>query len=967
MIKIKRFCLFIISLSFILCRNIYADDTVSYAVNGEGKRYTERKVISGIEVPYTSTLAIYDDAAIKLAADRLFSIMNPVREESKNAMILYNNGYYLEALGVMRNYMINEIRRAPLEGMQNAAFYAGADERYKYMYDMGSVIMGEMTVEEYNKVTTANNMTPLRDSGGILKFPDSKQDSHIDWTYERGVGDQNKYGIDLFGKTQYPTESILAGRYLATGDERVIEKWSQYMNDMALNHRPTFDKMIEGLSGNELVKFHRSSKFSNNLYINSITFPSGDILYLSGRYDEQLGMLSQLFNGLPDPNMDIPFGQELLMATKESKSWENILPDESYDLIDPVRFSNIMRHLSEDCFFKTTQCIYQNDAVYQNQVIGAECCCVILRAVCKDFKYPQSVTDDMVNKINSKLVGFLQPDGGYLEIAFNYNTAYDNPRLKRFGKILGSICPELSERFTADMEKHTVYYDRIQEALTSPIGLGTNIGNTRYHTTYPYWKDPERMQELREEAQSKKHGFVSAYFPYSGYGSMRQSWDPESLYMSFFTNGVRQQGHFIAGTNGIMNLTAYGRSMLISGGAPWYFKSAVPATRTHFIEYYNEINSYMYEGSTAKISTVMVNKKSQNKGISNFNADGTYADNNGDTTNSRLASVSGKVLDARWHTSDSFDFVEGTWSGGYSNVDDDRPNPGVIGEPGAIELDAIHKRKILFIKDADIWLVNDELENGTGKKNTYSQIWNFASYTDKVYVAGLTQTGYKENQVKFDNENKKIYTCDSEGPNLFIHSIGTNPIEYKKYYGYYKKGEMGFGWTNGPSTLGSDEDTGDYTPRVDIHAEWSDSGIMGEKTKVISILAPSRTTDDPILSISDISKPQDGITAVSLETKSGRKIKYYSCSQTMQLKTNGIDTLCRELLICENGDKIRGVVLDCGYFIYNSINAGYNLKDNFEFELTRDYNLKAADGIYKPDSFAWKEMEDGTYEAIYNK
>ncbi len=943
----------------------------AYPTNGEGKRYTERKNIGGIDVPYTSALAIYNDTVIKETADKLFGKMNPVRELSSQAMELYKAGYYLEALGVMRNYFIDEIRKTPSEGMKSASFYTYLDkdyrylEQYRYIYDIGSVVMGDMTIEEYTAENSDVGMVPLIDLGGVLKYPDGKQDSDIDWTYERGYGAPGIKGTDVFGMAAYPLESILAGRYLTTGDVRVIEKWSQFMNDMALNHRATFDKMLEGIPKNQVVKFNRSSKFSHNLYTNYITLTSADILYIGDRYTEHIAMLAALFKGLPDPERETDYGRALSDLIRTGMPVRTGLPDESYNLIDPVRFANILCYFAEDCFYKLTNCIYMNDPLYQNQVISIENACVIMYGVCKDFKYPQSCREDMVNKINSKMIGYLQPDGGYLEVAFNYNTTYDNPRLKRLGQVLDVLCPEIADRLTADLVKHTTYYDRIQEAYTSPIGLRTNIGNTYYHTTLPYWKDEKAMADLREANKKVEHAYKSVYFPYSGYGAMREGWDPEDLYLAFFNNGRRQQGHHITGTNAVMNLTAYGRTMLVSGGQPLYFQSVVdPNQRPFFYENFYEFNSYMYESSTAKLSTIMVNKKSQNKAESKFNSDGTYGDVNVNTDKDRLATVSGEVLDSRWHTSDNFDFAEGSWRFGYSNTDDQRPNPGIPGEPGAIELDAIHDRKFFFLKDADLWVLLDNLENGTGKKNTYQQIWNFATYTDEPYQNNQPMTGYKEEQVQIDNENMVAYSCDNEGPNLFIHSIGTKPIEYVKYYGYYKKGEMGFGWSNGPSTVGKEFDS-NYTPRVDIHAEWQDDGIMGQNTRVITVLAPSRDTSDPVKSKEDISDKEREIVAAKFETVNGKTIYYYNSLKPQVIKHEGIETLCKDLIVIEDENTVRGLVLDCGFFIYNSINAGYSMSENFEFELTKDYNMDSSDKFYKPESFSWRELDNGLYEPEY--
>ena len=41
------------------------------------------------------------------------------------------------------------------------------------------------------------------------------------------------------------------------------------------------------------------------------------------------------------------------------------------------------------------------------------------------------------------------------------------------------------------------------------------------------------------------------------------------------------------------------------------------------------------------------------------------------------------------------------------------------------------------------------------------------------------------------------------------------------------------------------------------------------------------------------------------------------------------------------------------------------MSENFEFELTKDYNMDSSDKFYKPESFSWRELDNGLYEPEY--
>ncbi len=337
----------------------------------------------------------------------------------------------------------------------------------------------------------------------------------------------------------------------------------------------------------------------------------------------------------------------------------------------------------------------------------------------------------------------------------------------------------------------------------------------------------------------------------------------------------------MTGTNAVMNLTAYGRTMLVGGGKPYYGKSYVSGN-AEFLEKYDEINSYFLENSTRKLSTVMVNGKSQNYKNYVFNDDGSAADTDGDgdidDEGTRLGSASSDKLDALWYSDEAFDYIDGTWDGGYNEVYDREPSlvQKKSSDSGAISKDAVHNRSVIFVKDAECWVVLDKMTGGNKEKNKYSGIWNFAAYEDGNKVL----TGYKESMVNIDEENNMIYTSDPNGPDLFIKCFSNRQLSFKKYFGYYEKGKIGLGWVN----RGNFTELGNNAPRVDVHAEWEDNG-NGDISLAAFLLTPSRNAENPVISYTDLSD-NDGIS-FSAEFKNGMVLSFDAAKNRSDLSADG--------------------------------------------------------------------------------
>ena len=314
------------------------------------------------------------------------------------------------------------------------------------------------------------------------------------------------------------------------------------------------------------------------------------------------------------------------------------------------------------------------------------------------------------------------------------------------------------------------------------------------------------------------------------------------------------------------------------------------------------------------------------------------------------------VLPYRWGTNDSFDFTEGKWQGGYTSSEADSDVVSLDDKNLSGRM-ADHYRNIIFVKDANLWLVFDEMENMSGGKNTYSQVWNFAGYLEE----NTSLRGYTEEQMVIDEENNIIKTADENGPNLNIIQVSDNDLNYKLYYGYKEEGKWGRGWTKG----GKDQDMAGFTPSPDVYVNWEDNGVMGEKTKVLSILAPTKDTSDPVKEIKNLSEGEE--IHYYIESANGVKINYYSSPEKKVYKEGKLEIMAKTLLLTEQDGKMKGVILDGEYLEMSGSVSKYNTYKNFIFEIGENGYLADTAEISIPETFGWVENKDGSYTPYYNE
>ena len=219
-----------------------------------GKHISAKRTVNDIEIPYGTALAIYDDNAIKTAADKLFANLDEASADTSDVYWLYNNGYYLESLTVFRNYMIDRIRAINYtDSIDNRGWYK-TNGGYYSKTDAIDVLCGKMSAEEYNakyKKLTNSASYFQKDYGGYFYEFNTDVDTNIKWLeIPTWFSDTVEYPSDAL---YYNANNIMpmACRYACTGDEVYLKRYIQILNDYSCNYVDAVNSLVDGMSEDE--------------------------------------------------------------------------------------------------------------------------------------------------------------------------------------------------------------------------------------------------------------------------------------------------------------------------------------------------------------------------------------------------------------------------------------------------------------------------------------------------------------------------------------------------------------------------------------------------------------------------------------------------------------------------------------------------------------------------------------------
>jgi hypothetical protein len=491
-------------------------------------------------------------------------------------------------------------------------------------------------------------------------------------------------------------------------------------------------------------------------------------------------------------------------------------------------------------------------------------------------------------------------DGGALEQDFSYSLGYA-AEFDHQAELFASHGSQSA--WLDEFRRLALLCDGFWDRIQTPQGLLPCVGNSKYGAKAP----------------RTSYSQTSTFFPYSGYAGLRTPGTPEEQLFMMFANSRRSKGHLSPNT-GSMHVTAYGRDLIVPGGSPSY--GLTPADQK-----WEEaaFDNYAGEHSTFKNSTVIMNGLSQ----STFHR-GRFKD--------WLESAPDTLVQARWLSNDTFDYLESRWAG-YERRRNNSPYAAVEEYNSDIE----HQRQIVFVKPAGLWLLVDLMRYSpytagpdhlqsvlpavlTPSPYTFTQIWNLAPPLNEA----RRHYGFSDSQVQIDADGSRIFTDDPSGANLeLLHFSGT-PLSYETYFGHKDESRY-LGWlVDGKGVPG--------IPRVDLHATWLQSRedlIAGRIMPLATIIAPSRDTKSVIAA--RIPRVEQGglVAGCELTTTGNVTITFLAGAAPAQL-TAGELTAQAELLVLvglPGQSAKRGILLGCtGLSVGNQAMGPPEMPD-FEFSL----------------------------------
>ncbi|MEK6795891.1 MAG: chitobiase/beta-hexosaminidase C-terminal domain-containing protein [Spirochaetota bacterium] len=503
---------------------------------------------------------------------------------------------------------------------------------------------------------------------------------------------------------------------------------------------------------------------------------------------------------------------------------------------------------------------------------------VYLSGIFPDFRQTPALKDAITRGYAEMLDSNFLPDGGSLEQSFNYNEQ-DKEGLENMVRFFPGIKPPFAARALLKARSRR----GIDTGLRTPLGGLPQVGNSHDVLGKNIWVSDDAKKRyiestaIRHKEMPTPEPFLSCAFPYSGFYAQRTGWGIDDLYL-FFMNGRPQRGHSMRDNNAVQ-MTAYGRQLVVCGGSPTYdvFKSD-DVRGAHF---------FLSEASSLKNNTVIIDGRSQSK-----NAE-------------RVLKGYKTPAASRWHTSPNFDIVDGLYDLGYGDFDI-RKNTDIN-----IDMSVSHYRSVVFVRAASLWIIEDRMINNGTAGHEYSQVWNFPPLCkDDVYEREIA--GFAEDQFVLTPAEKHFSTTDKGGPNVEFRHFGPKEIEYRKWHGDRKRW---LGWYAAG--------IGDARPAPNVHVSWKsdDSDVL------MTMMIPLRTGQSSLVK-SQRSAAAAASRGFDAELTDGTTIRYRSASAPAPLALDRISGTAKSILVATKGG-ISGIVIGCSSMTWNG--AAVDRTGDFEF------------------------------------
>jgi len=655
-----------------------------------------------------------------------FSEIDLDREDMSTVKPFVQSNDYAAALDEWRNVVVNRLRLINWGEMYQHTYQTHPNKR-----NIAEFLVGYIDETEY----TSDN-TGFYDIYGMRGSPYTNNDA-IAWLELPPDPVPDAYvGVSTY-YSSFDFASGFSARYWTTDDSIYLLKWFEIASDFARNQKD----MIELLSPED-----------QDLYACNWSTDAGPVLGQAGRTKCFVQMIACFTKGLPNGGKLPNWVDSLLPVT-------NTLAAASYDVIPADELADIALSLVKDHPDALIDA-YREPGWLPNQRSSGLVALMFVAEAFPEFIDAPSIYEQGSGGLLDYAQQAFLADGGMLEQSFNYNLG-DAEKFYELEPIFSS--PDGPPWLTALVDASDSFF-RLVECLRTPLGGEPQIGNGHAVIAPGVWEDQQTWNDWLAEqtadvpmdavglqiysnvlgqGNADLPAFDSIAFPYSGYYVQRDGWKMDDLQL-FFKNSRFQNGHKMLDRNAIQ-ITAYGRQLLIAAGSPDYYDSLPDGLQEYLAE---STHSY-------KINTIMVDGLSQQV-----------------TPTTEIAPIT--LMNNRFHTSGFFDFVDGEHDTGYGRMDNIYTND--IKE-------VRHQRHVWMLHKINLWIVTDIMINESAEGHSYLQTWNFPpEYYDQERPDRDPVRGFTESQVDFNRSAKRIYTTD-DGPNVELRHFGSDSLTYTKYFG----------------------------------------------------------------------------------------------------------------------------------------------------------------------------------------
>ena len=525
--------------------------------------------------------------------------------------------------------------------------------------------------------------------------------------------------------------NALLGAYMDTGDPRYLEKWSQFMDDRAMNL--SRDCQAAGFRGAP----------DNHSGVGSAIGTFGNLMAVAARRPETVGEFpaATLARLLIEAWRSVPTNMRMAREASTNRS---------------------IHMYSQSCFW--------------------------LAVSFPEFVASQYVVRERMRVLESYATVTMMPDGSNIENSDGYNTSYIITATEVWDIIcaMGKARPawispdwyqELRENLNllADYRIHrkgNLGWDWYPNFYTPRYASDFAGENPRYLDLLPEsLVEPENrkvISTLWGDGSAGVPSFTSECWPYSGQCVIRSGWDRDAQHL-YMDSPLPYTSHTWKNANDIQ-LFAFGQPLLTLHTDGYGFN------RSGYAEdpTYSEWQEGMRQGIRDKYGNQDM------RGLYQWEYTPLFVDGlpqigheafpkQSFEFRSQPGPMYGRMngmayqtpLENRWHESTLFNLAEGEYAGPFASLDGEKLVEGVS-----------HRRQLVFLRELEMWIVLDRANSA--QKHTYKLDWKFAQPFESN---GEQVPGFTEEQVIAGDTDRSVRTANPDNANISIYMHSPAELE----------------------------------------------------------------------------------------------------------------------------------------------------------------------------------------------